>query len=1379
MTSPPPPSPARPPDTPASTASPPAPRGSGGSLRRLLVWSLAFLLLWPLLLVTAWFALRWEPLQQRVWQQLESRPELSGIHIEGIAGNPFQELTVRLLEFRDREGRWLTIEQARATLSPGSLLQGRLHFQNFQAERVQALRPPQEEPVAAGSPPPPDAPPDHAAQKTTAETAAETTASGSAGMGFLLTHLVLDPARITRLELGEALLLALPPAWRDRVAVSSARAEVSIDLQRERIAITGLSATSRAATLTGALELDLLRQSLAGKFHGSLPDLTPFALVGTPHPLIGALSAEVTLSGSLTAPRTDLTLTSPALAWNGHRAEGMVVTARIQPPAADSGARPWPEGVSVTAQGRADALHLPELGPEWPALQPVWHFAGHFPNAGTLTVARLAIDNGALGSGEAQGTIRLDSLSGPLTVTVRSPELKSLARLLPWPLSGGGEARLELHWSDDGTPMPFTLQAEGQNISGLPAGLAGLIGTTPKARLKGLLRRSEGLEAESVELKGARFDLEGSGRVNWADGTIQAKTGLQLSDLSALSGWSGQPLSGSARMNGTVQGSWSALRIGMQGESDHLRVNGHPFKRVTVRGELSDPWRSPSGTVELALTQPQGILTATTRYRLENHHTRLYLDGLRVNGPRSRLTGDLVADWQQARIAGKLKGELEDLAALKGWHGQELGGRVELDLDLENTPSGTPRGHVRGQVKALSGQFGRLERLNIDARIGVERGKPSVDAELEVNRWQQGENRLDGIKGRASGTPEQLQFSGEGRGTLKWPYTFALKGQASRKGSRGQLELNAFTGRWNQEGIKLTRPLTLTSGDRGWELSPWEATVGESVLQGFWKREARRVDGALKLRGELALLNRLGIWPIRGAAALELMVSGHEDRPEVTATATLTRGQALGPDYQHLPPLNLRLQGTAREGRQPALALTAQGFTPEAAQAQAVLPLRLFARPPWVERDPDGTLSGETRADIPLNELGKWLGLEEQQRLEGLLKVDLTATGTLDHPAIRGHATLERGRFELADSGTALHDIRLRIAATGDALLLESFEATDGEKGTLKGEGRLQLAPETHFPVELTLRLAQAVMLRREEAMAIASGPLRVTGTLTTPKLQGELTIHRAEFHPPSGGVEEIAVVELDEPHPEAEQQKAAAPPFAKSLLLDLSLLFPARTYVQGHGLDSEWMGDLRVTGSASEPLITGQLRVKRGNLDLLERRFQLSSGALSFDGSWPPTPWIEMEAVVRRGEIATHVGLEGSLLRPKVKLTSDPVMSEEEILSHLLFDRATDSITPGQALKLALALKSMQGGGPGFLGSVQKELGIDRLDLGGDSVESGTVSAGKYLTDTIYLEVEKGLKADSGRINVEVEMTPRLYLKTGVDAKSNGDVGVQWKKDY
>ncbi|HDP35924.1 MAG TPA: hypothetical protein ENN29_12540, partial [Candidatus Hydrogenedentes bacterium] len=75
---------------------------------------------------------------------------------------------------------------------------------------------------------------------------------------------------------------------------------------------------------------------------------------------------------------------------------------------------------------------------------------------------------------------------------------------------------------------------------------------------------------------------------------------------------------------------------------------------------------------------------------------------------------------------------------------------------------------------------------------------------------------------------------------------------------------------------------------------------------------------------------------------------------------------------------------------------------------------------------------------------------------------------------------------------------------------------------------------------------------------------------------------------------------------------------------------------------------------------------------------------------------------------------------------------------------------------------------------------GIDRIDIRtGERADETVVGMGRYFTDSVYVEVEQGAASDSGKISVEVEVTPQVSVKGDVDAKERSGVGVFWRRDY
>jgi translocation and assembly module TamB len=238
----------------------------------------------------------------------------------------------------------------------------------------------------------------------------------------------------------------------------------------------------------------------------------------------------------------------------------------------------------------------------------------------------------------------------------------------------------------------------------------------------------------------------------------------------------------------------------------------------------------------------------------------------------------------------------------------------------------------------------------------------------------------------------------------------------------------------------------------------------------------------------------------------------------------------------------------------------------------------------------------------------------------------------------------------------------------------------------------------------------------------------------------------------------------------------------ALPLTLDLTVDLPGRVFVRGRGLESEWRGRLQVTGPASDPRLVGELEVRRGFVDFLDRRLELREGVISFGGERPPNPTIRVEATTNVTDLTVVLRIEGQALEPTLTLDSEPPLPQDEILARLLFQRETSQMTPAQAAQLALAVNRLRGGGRGLdvLGRARALLGVDTLDFsGGETMGQSTLRAGKYLNDDVFIELEQGAAAETGRARVEVEIMPNVSVQADTGANAQSGVGIQWRYDF
>jgi autotransporter translocation and assembly factor TamB len=216
------------------------------------------------------------------------------------------------------------------------------------------------------------------------------------------------------------------------------------------------------------------------------------------------------------------------------------------------------------------------------------------------------------------------------------------------------------------------------------------------------------------------------------------------------------------------------------------------------------------------------------------------------------------------------------------------------------------------------------------------------------------------------------------------------------------------------------------------------------------------------------------------------------------------------------------------------------------------------------------------------------------------------------------------------------------------------------------------------------------------------------------------------------------------------------------------------------------------VTGTTIEPIIVGRLESVRGTFALLGKSFQLTQSVIGLDGGQKVDPTLDIQAQATASGLTAIVQIGGTASAPTLKLTSDPPLPQDEVLAQLLFGKGVGQITPAQGVQLAAAAASLASGGPGILDRLRGKLGLDRLDIGsaqngtnatsGSSSQGGlgntTVSAGKYVTEGVYVGVDQSVSGQS-RAKVEVEVTPHISVETDVGGQNGSGVGVNWKLDY
>jgi translocation and assembly module TamB len=355
------------------------------------------------------------------------------------------------------------------------------------------------------------------------------------------------------------------------------------------------------------------------------------------------------------------------------------------------------------------------------------------------------------------------------------------------------------------------------------------------------------------------------------------------------------------------------------------------------------------------------------------------------------------------------------------------------------------------------------------------------------------------------------------------------------------------------------------------------------------------------------------------------------------------------------------------------------------------------------------------------------------------------------------------------------------------------FTASDGGDGTLEITGGLDL-PRPGRPADIAVGIDArgAKLARLDVLVADADVDMEVTGSLRDMLIAGTVTVNQAEARIPDSLPPEVADLEVVSERDLRERQQAEAaaatsgqpgrsPEPPSRTELDVAIDVPGQTFLRGNGLDSEWQGNLLVTGTAGQPMVRGQLQAVRGRVALLNKTFTLETGRVAFSGGREINPRLDVRAVNESPELTAVVRVSGNAAQPSFELTSVPELPQEQVLSRLLFGKTPGELGPVESAQLAAAVAqlSLGGGGPGVIDRLRSFVGVDVLQVGGSAETGPTVEAGKYVTDEVFVGVEQGASATSSQVKVEVDLTDNIKLESAAGVTGGSSVGVQFHWDY
>ncbi len=480
------------------------------------------------------------------------------------------------------------------------------------------------------------------------------------------------------------------------------------------------------------------------------------------------------------------------------------------------------------------------------------------------------------------------------------------------------------------------------------------------------------------------------------------------------------------------------------------------------------------------------------------------------------------------------------------------------------------------------------------------------------------------------------------------------------------------------------------------------------------------------------------------------------------------------------------------------------GIAPLSASLQGRFADNVISLSDAVLRNPDG-LALNGRGVVPLQGVGLDLSAggsvplrlanvalaDRSAQVQGIVRLDARVQGSLSSPDYRGMATLENGVFVDPLTNLRLERMAFRAVLSTDRLLLESASARFSGGGSLQADGSIGLTAGSRFPVDMGLRVRNAKYTDGQFVSTTIDAALTLKGRLRgQAAIEGDVTLGPTEIVVPDGfGISEGAL--LDVVHRDAPPdvrftldraglsgpssvEEPAAP---SQIRLNVRLSAPNQIFVRGRGLDTELGGNLLITGPLDDIQPVGAFEMRRGRLSILGQRISFDSGRVTLLGTLDPQ--LDFQASIDTDDVVVSVSVTGAASDPIITFSSNPPLPQDETLARLIFNRSLEELSPFQLVQLAAAVATLTGRqGDGLLGQLRQNIGLDNLDVVSDDDGNFAVSAGKYVEDNIYVDLESDSRGDT-RATINLDVTDDLTVRGTLGSDGETSFGIFFERDY
>ncbi len=816
-----------------------------------------------------------------------------------------------------------------------------------------------------------------------------------------------------------------------------------------------------------------------------------------------------------------------------------------------------------------------------------------------------------------------------------------------------------------------------------------------------------------------------------------------------------QPLGlyGTANVNATVSGSLTAPQINGQMDARNFRVKGSSWK-VLHTAFTANPSQVTLSNGDLEAV-PQGRINFSAQTKLKNW---AYSSSSPIT---ANISGSQISIADLERLANKTYPVSGTLALNVSVHGSQLNPIGQGTLTVTKAKVSTE------PIQNLNVKFegdGNTVKANLTVQMPAGTTQADVtylpktegyDAHVQSQNFRL--EKLQTVIARNMQIAGGVNLNVSGKGTIKDPQL-----QATIEVPKLQMQKQTVEGLKFQTTVQNHVASIALDSDVAKVFLKARGTVGIAApYMADIRLDSGKIDfqplvamyapaQAADLSGQTELHATL-----RGPLADKNRVEAHLEIPNLNVQYKQFQLAAAKPiiaDYKNgtatLQPTSIRGTGTSIDA-QAVVPVT----TPKAASFLVKGNVDLGIAQMFV---PDITSSGQLQFDLDSKRYGA------DANLNGQIKIVNANLHTVDSPV----------GLDNANGVVNVTQTRLEIA---------SFQGEMGG-GTINATGAVAYRPAIQFQLGLT---ANNIRVRYPEGVrAIAASNLTLTGNPQASQLAGQVRIERVSFTP------DFDLSTFTSQFSGASSDSGAPGSFTQGMKLNIAVQSTSQMNLVSSQISVKGDANLRVVGTAADPVILGRTNLTGGEFFLAGNRYEVDRGTIDFLNPVRTEPVLNIHVRARINEYNITLGLNGPVERLQTTYTSDPALPPVDIINLIATGKTVESASanPSPSPTSAMGAQSLLASGISsqVSGKIAKLAGVSQLQidpgLGNDNGQNpgARIAIQQRVTSNLLVTFATDITSTQRQaIQIEYKFNPKWSVSGTRDQNGGFGVDGRYHKDF